>query len=616
MDFILLNNFSEANLIIDSNLTILYFNNEFCESFGYNHKDLINHSISKLIVNKESFNTLNSFIEKDKKIRFEDNIYLSIQLENKSIQGVQLCINKISDDDDFYRLSLTPTEDFDKINQKNKENVDVYYSLISHNEDHIFQLDAHKEIIYINHVAPGLIKEEVIGTSVLNYLPSEESKKVVEEALDSSIQTKKPTQYQVDFDSPNGKIYYNTFVTPIIENDQVVKLNLITRNVTDQYYYQQALVQRNHFTEKLSQNTQHGVYIFNIKKSKNIYSNNRCEEILGFKRNEFRNMANSQFLDLIHKDDKNKIIRHWQRLLESNDTTTSFEVDYRFKTKENKWKWLRSRDSGFEFDKHGNLESILGSFMDITDIINLKKSEKELIQKNQEIEDFVYSASHDIKSPINNVAKLIDFTISNGEPSGRYMEVINKAVQRLNHLVIDVLDFKNSDEIIEFEEVDINSLLGDVRDDLKTETLESKAKISYTTFPKIVANYFGLYRVFQNLMNNAFKFRNKSNELTINIELENKDDFWVFSFTDNGIGIQEDKLDYVFEPFTKLHNQSEYSGSGLGLANCKKIIQQLGGVIKAEGNKTGGTTFSFSISKKLQIIKKGDDKIDTSSSKI
>ncbi|MBB3700290.1 PAS domain-containing protein [Flammeovirga yaeyamensis] len=605
MEFNILNNFLESTLLTDKKSAITFCNQSFYQEFNYS-SSILGDELKTLIPN-----FLVDAQNNQKEITIKDN--QTITIINGNGKNVEVLITKSIFEKEYFKYTFIPTNHLNPFKNEEMMKMEMYLSLIEHNIDHLFQLDENLDILYINHVAPGLVKEEVIGTSILNYLPNEASMKIVKEALKLVRKTKEGTRYVVDFDSPLGKMYFDTTVTPVIKDNKVFRYNLITRNISDDYYNKAALAHKSKFVEKISKNNLAGIYIFNVRKSKNLYSNERCQDILGFKNEEFKNMSGRKFINHIHPDDREKVMNHWQKLIDAT-SKESFVVDYRFKSKSEGYKWLRSRDSNFEYDDKGELESIIGSFVDITDIVELQNTKNELQKKNQEIEDFVYSASHDIKSPINNVAQLIDFSISKGDLNGPEIEVINKAVQRLNNLVIDVLDYGKSKELGVLEEVDLNKVFDNVKEDLKTEIDESKVNIEINISPtKVMTYYFGLYRIFLNLIGNAIKFRDKTKSLEIKISGFEKGDFWEFTCEDNGIGIHEKSFDKIFEPFVKLHNADVYAGSGLGLSNCKKIVQYLKGDIYATNSDMGGAKFTFTISKDFFIEKKRDTNNSASS---
>ncbi|MEM9824615.1 MAG: ATP-binding protein, partial [Bacteroidota bacterium] len=115
--------------------------------------------------------------------------------------------------------------------------------------------------------------------------------------------------------------------------------------------------------------------------------------------------------------------------------------------------------------------------------------------------------------------------------------------------------------------------------------------------PQVVANKTKFKQIFQNLIANAIKFRKKTEECVIEISGQEDENFWYFTVADNGIGIKQDFYDKIFELFKKLHAKSEYQGSGIGLAVCKRIVEQHGGAIWVESEVDKGTRFHFSFSK-------------------
>nr|WP_255516087.1 ATP-binding protein [Flammeovirga sp. EKP202] len=140
-------------------------------------------------------------------------------------------------------------------------------------------------------------------------------------------------------------------------------------------------------------------------------------------------------------------------------------------------------------------------------------------------------------------------------------------------------------------------------DDLKIDIDASSSQIiREEVLPEINCYKLGIYQVFLNLISNAIKFRNGATSPVITIKAISQVQHWKFTVTDNGIGIREDKKDAIFDAFTRLH--SEYDGSGLGLANCKKVIDRHGGDIWVESNKEEGSTFIFTISKDLDHSQK------------
>ena len=163
-------------------------------------------------------------------------------------------------------------------------------------------------------------------------------------------------------------------------------------------------------------------------------------------------------------------------------------------------------------------------------------------------------------------------------------------------LIKSLLDFSRLGHNIKLTYVDCKKLVNEVIDDLGNMIKDSSAEIIVTEMPGLIAYETGLREVFQNLITNAIKFRKKDKHPKIRIGAEKLNKKWKFSVSDNGIGISSDQFERVFVIFQRLHlNEKEYEGNGIGLANCKKIIQLHEGEIWVESVIGKGSTFFFTI---------------------
>jgi len=247
----------------------------------------------------------------------------------------------------------------------------------------------------------------------------------------------------------------------------------------------------------------------------------------------------------------------------------------------------------------------------INDITERKKAETELKQKtdelmhvNKELEQFVYVASHDLQEPlrtISNFAGLFEEEYSDklDEDTNQYLKFIVDASSRMQNLIKDLLDFSRIGRKIVFEIIDSNKILLEIIAEMGSSIKESNAKIKYPDLPSLKGNAVELKQLFQNLISNAIKFRKKDVPPEIEITAEEKETEYLFSVKDNGIGFEEEYKDKIFIIFQRLHNATEYPGTGIGLATCKKIVTQHNGRIWVESKLGEGSTFYFTISKNL-----------------
>ncbi|MBK7959048.1 MAG: PAS domain S-box protein [Bacteroidetes bacterium] len=238
----------------------------------------------------------------------------------------------------------------------------------------------------------------------------------------------------------------------------------------------------------------------------------------------------------------------------------------------------------------------------ITEAELVKKSQ-ELAAVNKELEQFVYVASHDLQEPLRTISNFVGLLnkqeTNRSEDENNYLKFISKASSKMQHLIKDLLDFSRIGKKIRIETLDCNLLIKEVIDELSASIQESHAKISISPMPIIKANEIELKNLFQNLISNAIKFQKKNDQPSIVVNcIENENDY-LFSVKDNGIGIDKQFNNRIFIIFQRLHNDSEYLGTGIGLATCKKIVLQHNGKIWVESKLGEGSTFFFTISKNI-----------------
>jgi len=161
-------------------------------------------------------------------------------------------------------------------------------------------------------------------------------------------------------------------------------------------------------------------------------------------------------------------------------------------------------------------------------------------------------------------------------------------------LIKDLLDYSGIGYDKQLDTIDCKKMLAEVLGDMETCIRETRAKINVDRLP-VVRGYAELRLVFQNLISNAIKFKKPECDPVVDIRAASKNNEWLFSVHDNGIGIEPEYFERIFTIFQKLHSRKEYPGSGIGLAHCKKIIGMHGGRIWVESEPGRGTTFYFTI---------------------
>ena len=255
-------------------------------------------------------------------------------------------------------------------------------------------------------------------------------------------------------------------------------------------------------------------------------------------------------------------------------------------------------------EKTGQVSGVMGISRDITDRKladeNLRRAFNDLARSNAELERFAYVASHDLQEPLRMVTSYLQLLEKRYKDrlDGDALDFINFAVDgsnRMKALINDLLAYSQvGTRGNEFKITACEKVLSVVLHDLQLSIEETGAVITHDPMPDVLADKVQLESLFKNLISNAIKFRSEQTP-RIHIGVEKKEKEWLFSICDNGIGIDPQYFDRIFIIFQRLHNREKYSGTGIGLAISKRIVERHGGRMWIESESGQGSTFFFTI---------------------
>ncbi len=237
--------------------------------------------------------------------------------------------------------------------------------------------------------------------------------------------------------------------------------------------------------------------------------------------------------------------------------------------------------------------------------VKLKQTLSELERSNSELQHFAYVASHDLQEPLRMVVSYVQLLQRRyqGKLDSDADEFIAYAVDgtiRMQGLINDLLTYSRvGTRGRTFEPTECQAVLDRALANLQVAIQESGIQITSDPLPTVMADGSQLSQLFQNLIGNAIKFRTDVPP-RVHISVQDRRDEWLFSIRDNGIGIASESSGRVFEVFKRLHSKKEYPGTGIGLAICKKIVERHGGSIWVESEPGQGSTFYFTIPKKVR----------------
>lgn len=295
-----------------------------------------------------------------------------------------------------------------------------------------------------------------------------------------------------------------------------------------------------------------------------------------------------------------------KRVLEAVDqavrTATVFELEHRVRRVDGTVGWTFSRAIPIR-NTDGDIMEWFGAASDITERKkneeDLKKAMEQVTRINRELEQFAYVASHDLQEPLRMVSSYMQLLLKKyqgklDEKADVYINYAVDGAKRMQNLIEALLKYSRL-SLVEFGWVETAVVVADAVANLTATIQETGAEITSTELPIVWGDRTQLLQLFQNLLSNAIKYRKPGVPPRITVGAGQAELDWLFSVKDNGIGIEQQNFEQVFEIFRRLHTREEIPGTGIGLASCKKIVEQHHGRIWVESTPGEGTIFFFTM---------------------
>jgi PAS domain S-box-containing protein len=323
-----------------------------------------------------------------------------------------------------------------------------------------------------------------------------------------------------------------------------------------------------------------GVFTSDIQTGVNSWSQ-ELEELYGLPPGTFGGTY-SAWESLIHPEDRDEALKRVEEALKTGLPT---EGEWRVIWPDGSVHWLAGRFQ-LQSDAGGAPARMSGVNFEIT---ARKRIENELRRANQDLEQFAYSASHDLQEPLRSV------TIFSQLLSGRYGDK-REGAHRMEMLVHDLLAYTQAATMdVEPASADANAAMQAAIANLAGTIAETGATVNADPLPSVRIHAIQLQQVFQNLIGNAVKYHRPGVAPVVHTGARRQDGIWRFSVTDNGIGIEPQFQERIFGLFKRLHSGDEYSGTGIGLALCQRIVERNHGRIWVESEPGKGSSFHFTL---------------------
>lgn len=514
--------------------------------------------------------------------------------------------NLVSDADKqlIYGIGRNVTSQVELINQL-RLNENRYNALFRNSAFGVMLINEHGSILEINDQLLkrlGYERDELLNQSAIKIMISEED---MEPALENLTELRERLIPSINVErrirSKNGFLSWSRIGASLIElSPGETAIMVLIEDINEEKISRRELDEVERRFEAVFNSSPSGI-IITRNQGEILHTNPAFAEMLGYHPQDLIGKDVFQFTYEPDQQDTLKMVN----LLNSGQIS-EYDLEKRYVRRDGNTFWAKTWVSLMERNGKDVIRVAIVENIDRRKKAEQKLEEKnkELMEINQELEHFAYVASHDLQEPLRTVASFIQILEKRyghllDEDGQQFMMFVVEGAKRMQSLIRDLLEYSRINRFnTDYEKVDLNEVFQTVNRGLKEKIDSTDAVILAENLPSIQGNKIQLTQIFQNLIDNAIKFRgDKKPEIIISVkELPSK---WEISVRDNGIGISQEYFQRIFIIFQRLHTHEEYSGTGIGLALCKKIIERHGGEIWLDSVPGQGTNFTFTIAKNL-----------------
>ena len=576
----------------------------FTKIFGFSEEELLSTPYLDFLHPDEvqiSFERLKKFTQGYEPELFEGRY----KTKNGQWKWISWTPSEIISDDgiiSLFGLDITDRKDYEKALKQYNDQVNNILESIT---DGFFSVTQDWIVTYWNKEAEILLKvnkDELLGTNLWDHFADSKDSLTFTKYAEA-METGKKVSFQDYFETYDTWFEVNAYPS-------ASGLSVYFKDITEKKKADEEIKNANERYELVTKVTHEAIYDWDITNNTLKWSEAYLNSF-GYAIPPIENGL-EHWEKQLHPDDRDKVFESLEIALEDSSTHT-WEYQYNLIKANNDIAIVIDR--GFiKRNKKGRPIRMIGSLQDISELkqneialeklnFNLKLHADELALSNAELEQFAYIASHDLQEPLRMVTSFLTqlnkkYKDQLDPKAQQYIYYATDGAIRMRQILLDLLEYSRVGKMdYDLEEIDLNFMLKDIIKLHRDLIREVEGEILYDKLPIIKVAKIPIQRVLSNLITNALKYQKKDNKPIINISVIEDKEFWEVRVADNGIGIDEQFFDKIFIVFQRLHSKDEYSGTGIGLAICRKIIENHGGKIWVSSKINEGSTFHITIKK-------------------
>ncbi|HZY78491.1 MAG TPA: PAS domain-containing protein [Cyclobacteriaceae bacterium] len=454
---------------------------------------------------------------------------------------------------------------------------------------------------------------------------------VVDTSIGNSITTGEPFNfyYRIRLGDGREKTLHARGEVEYDDKRQPVKIFGTAQDVTEQKAIEKRLEENQTFILKIADAAPSVITSYNLQTGQYLFVSQGLKNLLGHSPQQVLDEGIAFFMRIIHPDDLGPLMEKNAKAVEAANANwyagkkePVSEFQYRVRHANGEYRWFHTFGTVFSRNHTGEVENILNISLDITEKIKadeiVMQKTLELQQSNQSLEEFAFIASHDLKEPLRKISTLTDRLVAienvNISADGQvYLQKVISSSIRMQRMIDELLALAQVTSDRDYQEVNLQTVLSDVLQTFDQKIEETGAKVISKGLPTAMVVPSQFRQLFQNLISNSLKFRKTDRPTQIEItheylssntvalhNLQPAGRYLQLTFSDNGIGFDNRFLPKIFSIFQRLHPRNKYEGTGIGLSICKKIVENHGGVIIADGMVDQGATFKIIVPDKLE----------------